>query len=74
MEFVIAQANDWMGVYLNGVLVTQDHSISANSLLYAMSGYATQGRISISTKAIDEAWLETQGFLPDHLNKVKFAA
>lgn len=72
-NFVLAQAGDWEGLYLNGVLVTQDHSLSARNILRAMTGYSIEGRLEVETRTVDDDWMETQGYLPEEISKVQWS-
>lgn len=74
MNFVIAVANDWQGIYLNGELLIQNHSISATQLLRYINGYRANfgPRIITEVKYVDEDWLQVIGVLPQLLDEVKF--
>lgn len=74
MNFVIARGSDWEGAYLNGTLLVQDHSLSATQLLRAMLGYSLPGRLNVEVREVDEDWMETQGYLPEDITKVKWSA
>lgn len=71
IEFTIITTDDWQGVYLNGGLVTQGHTISAFQLLRNIDGYKFDGRVSFEYKRADAKWLESYGYLPDLLINVK---
>ena len=73
IKIVIITANDWQGLYLNGVLVTEDHKIDAIAALRAMDGYKFEGRLDFSNLAgVDEEWLLEQGRFPARLEYVIF--
>ena len=72
MNFVVVVGDDWQGIYLNGVLVTQNHSVSAIALLRSMDGYAVSGRLNVEIREADPEWLCHNGDLPQTLNEVKF--
>ena len=72
MNFVAVVGDDWQGIYLNGVLVTQNHSISAVALLRHMDGYAVGGRLDLEIREADPEWLYDRGDLPQTLDEVKF--
>lgn len=69
MNFVIVSDvnGDWQGVYLNDVLITENHRVSAAELLLAMHGYQTDGRIYVK-----RADTECEDRFPDKLEDVVF--
>lgn len=75
MNFVFAVGCDWTALYLNGVLVTQNHTLSAIEVLRAMDGYKVVDGSNFTAKTVevDEDWLEEQGYMPEKLEDVKIA-
>ena len=67
-KFVIVSSSsgDWEGLYKDGVLVTEGHSIS-NRDIFANLG------VSVQEKEAAEGWLEERGNLPKNLSDVEFA-
>ena len=63
-EVVIVRADDWMGVYLDGKLTYQGHSISEWHLLNMLG-------IKSTYVQADLEWMETRGDLPDCLSDVQ---
>ncbi len=73
MDFVIAVGNDWSGAYLDGALLTQNHSLSAIELLRSMDGYRVhEGRLTVKVLSVNEDWLAEAGSFPEILADVKF--
>lgn len=73
MDFVIAVGDDWQGAYLDGFLLTQNHSVSAVELLRSMDGYRVkEGRLTVKVMVYDEDWLSEVGGMPESLSDVKF--
>ena len=57
---------DWEGVYVDGRLVFEGHSITWWHMLDAL-------KINYTTDDADEEWLHGRGNLPDKLSDVKLA-
>jgi hypothetical protein len=65
MKFDVVTGDTWQGVYLNGILVTQDYQISACALLRNLMDYTIlSSKIEMVVHALDEQWLAKQGHLP----------
>lgn len=71
MELVIVNGDDWEGLYINGVLVTEGHSISNRELAEAIIERLPRLNISYECKEADIDWLHDRGSLPEKLEKVK---
>ena len=67
---VVATANDWVGVYVDGSLVYQNHSIDECSMETVLEALA----VPCESKIVDEDWLSNECQLPDSLNEVVFKA
>ncbi len=61
---IVSNGDDWEGVYLDGKLLAQGHSVDADDILVAL-GYKV---VDVLT---EEGWLEDQGYLPENLEDVK---
>lgn len=61
---------DWCGIYGNGELVMEGHSLSALDVLEWVRDEHIAIE-SIATMQADEAWLEERGDLPKHIRDVK---
>ncbi len=56
-QVVFAYASDWMGMYVNGKLVFENHSICPDEALEALG-------IPVTKFSCNEEWLENVGNLP----------
>lgn len=63
-EATIIQGDDWVGVYIDGKLITQGHQINSRELLREL-GYF------VEFFEPDYDWLDGEGSLPDDLQDVK---
>lgn len=59
-------AGDWEGLYIDGKLYAEGHSLRASDVLDALD-------IPTETVTVDEEWMEDEGQLPDSLKDVKAA-
>ncbi len=55
---------DWEGVYLDGVLVAQGHSVDISDVAAALG-------VEYQSVEADSDWLEDEGELPESLSDVK---
>lgn len=62
-DAVIVLGDDWEGLYLDGKLVEEGHSLDARMTLEAV-GY------DVKTMEADAEWLTDRGRLPDKLDEV----
>lgn len=60
--------SDWQGLYIDGQLVTEGHSISA---MAALSEVAGKGDIVFKNIVYDAEWMDKQGYLPHILAEVQ---
>jgi hypothetical protein len=58
--------DNWEGLYVNGRLVAEGHSLDAREALEAV-GWAVESR------ELDEEWITERGHLPDGIDRVRFA-
>lgn len=58
IEIVSGSGGDWVGVYVDGVVVRQTHSFSGRDMLELLE-------IPHTTVEVDQEWLEGEGWLPD---------
>lgn len=61
---LVTNHDDWMGLYVNGVLFTEGHDIRPRDLLAAAG-------IELETVEPDGEWLYECGHLPQKLSEVK---
>jgi hypothetical protein len=59
---------DWQGLYINGVLEFQDHSIPMSDVLALLVGKHVA---SFKEVEYDLDWMETESYLPSNLSEVK---
>jgi hypothetical protein len=64
-ELVIAYGDDWEGLYIDGQLQEEGHSISLYHFCKAVG-------IELTQKGVDTDWLENRGNLPSKISEVKF--
>jgi hypothetical protein len=76
VAFTVAQADEWVAIYMNGMLVGQNHTMSAAELLgqlaFCKEGLLGADDVQIQFKTVDEAWLEEQGYMPQSITEVKW--
>jgi len=63
---LVTNYEDWEGLYIDGVLKTEGHSIALREAFEACG-------ILLFVKEADHEWLDEQGSLPDTLKEVKLA-
>ncbi len=61
-EITVFQGDDWRGLYINGDLVFEGHSIPIFTLLQAAVGCTGSSRYTV-----DGAWLEAEGGFPRYV-------
>ena len=64
-EIVLVKGDDWQGLYIDGILMSEDHSIS-------IEDFAEVVGIKLSKKYVDLDWLEDNGYLPKLLENVVY--
>ena len=65
-NIVIVNADDWEGLYIDGDLKTEGHSLSLQNVLDILKIHTT------FRYDVDYEWLEEIGRLPKSLSDVKF--
>lgn len=63
MTFTLVSADDWAGLYIDGKLVYQHHSVTARDVLEF-------GKLEHTSFEVDYEWLESQMWLPDNLEDI----
>jgi len=72
LQLVQITADDWEGIYFNGLLKTEGHRVPFRDLMEII--VEEGGRIEYwATIEADADWLNDLGNLPDTLREVKFA-
>lgn len=65
IKIVIVNADDWQGLYINGVLKFENHSID-------LDVFAKFAGVELEEKWCNDDWLSERGRLPDRLDDVCF--
>ena len=68
-DVVIVDGDNWSGLFINGKLVEEGHSLTAHDVVSALIGH-TIG--SYKRKWADIDWLQDIGNFPSDLNDVVF--
>jgi hypothetical protein len=68
-NFIYARGDDWEGIYVDGALVLQDHSVSLNDFAMLV---APLGPFHWKIQRVDLDWLEYEGSLPMRIEDVKW--
>lgn len=63
-KFTIACGDDWQGLYKDGKLVYENHSIDAGQL-------AKYAGLNLEYRSVDSEWLERRGSLPELLKNAR---
>lgn len=70
MEIAVAKGDDWKGVYIDGELVYQNHSIDWDKVFKKIVGSKVE---SFDSKYVDFNWLMNRGTLPDSIDEVEWS-
>ena len=77
MKIRIVTGDCWEGMYIDGQLVTEGHSVTAFDALSIVQSYQEiHCKMTVEEVVItiaDQDWLEDRGGLPDRLDHVKEA-
>lgn len=73
-QVIKVTGDDWTGIYIDGRLRAQGHSIPFSELMEALEEYTTHKINFWEELEADIEWLEGEGYLPDTLAEVKFDA
>lgn len=60
---IVSDGDDWEGLYIDGVLVFENHTVGAQDVLRALG-------IECDWVECDREWIDNRGSLPDDLNEV----
>lgn len=68
MNFTIVTDDcEWVGIYLDGYCLLQDHTLSAQQLLRELNNLQL---IKLETKICNAEWVASEGYLPENLEDV----
>lgn len=71
---VIAQGDDWEGLYIGGSLAVEGHSLDmVKTFKLILRTMPTIIAEDISTREVNLDWIEDQGRLPFSIDEVKWA-
>lgn len=70
-SFTIVTGDDWMGIYLEGILVVQGHTPTASRSLEDLLMDVFD--IDFESREADQVWLQDRGNLPKKLSDVEEA-
>ena len=68
-KVVLVLGDDWNGLYIDGKLEIENHSLSAYQALQTLS--LNSHDFQLDQIVADEEWLEQKGCLPEELSDVK---
>lgn len=64
---IVTDDSDWVGIYLDGHCLLQDHTLSAQQLLQELNNLQL---ITLEKKICCSDTLEVEGYLPENLEDV----
>ncbi len=64
VDVVLVYVNDWTGIYFNGVLQDEGHSVNWLSIMEKLTNKTV---LSFKYLEVDEDWLEWERSLPPNL-------
>ena len=67
MYISIVNGGDWEGIYFDGELQNQGHSLDIEVILEALKGRTIT---SVDFFDLDDEWMEDQGWLPNNIQDV----
>lgn len=70
MNIALVSGDDWQGLYLNGELVMQNHSLRLVDVLQCLTDRCDD-ICDFKQITADEEWLESWGNLPQRLDAVE---
>lgn len=63
---IVGNGDDWEGLYVDGKLALQGHSLGRVQDVLEILGFDVLDRLT------EEGWLEDIGYLPENMEDVKF--
>jgi hypothetical protein len=70
MNIDLVRGDDWEGIYLDGFLQLENHSLRLSDVLELLMDQQIDG---FHQHTADEEWLEERGRLPENLSEVQLA-
>jgi hypothetical protein len=72
VRLVEVYADDWQGLYANGKLILQGHSLRPSEILEWLAGYGPLEVVSYDVRPANDEWLNDLGRLPEDLSEVSY--
>ena len=69
---VFVYSDNWAGMYVDGVLEYENHSISSGDMFNVLGGH-THGYTFCDEVTADQSWMDQVEYLPSRLEDVKRA-
>lgn len=66
----IIVAEDWKGIYFNGELFTNGHTLSTDSVIAVMLHLVEYDKVILNRHTIDQDYMEELGELPENLKEI----
>lgn len=74
MVINIVIADDWQGLYVNGILKFEAHRVDADIVLEAVKREVTDcdgiNNFKYAISLVDQNWMEEQGSLPEYIKDI----
>jgi hypothetical protein len=64
--YQLVRGDDWEGLYIDGKLETEGHSLSPSDIFKVLD-------IRVTNHDLDDEWICEQGSLPENFDEVKLA-
>lgn len=73
-QIVLADGDDWNGMYVDGILVNEGHTLSAKDALTTLVSIMYAGEVieSVSVGEVNLDWLDSCGSFPENIKDVKW--
>lgn len=71
-RIVVAYGDDWQGIYVDGSLLDEGHSLELVPMLKLALGVFNAVPDDVSSRWVDLDWLDNQGSLPSNILDVKW--
>lgn len=72
IEITVVYSEDWSGLYINGQLEYEGHSIFWLDLALALKRHGMNIKIVDPIADVDQTWLEDRGNLPQDIKDIKY--
>lgn len=66
LDIKYVRSEDWQGLYVNGWLKIEGHSISTYQVIYIVASYLKEAKdFTLEELVVNQEWMEEQGDLPN---------